>query len=350
MKVSVIIPVFNCEKYLNQCFECLVNQTFKDFEVIFINDGSTDDSKKICLECAEKDPRFKVISKEVSEGAGPARNSGIDAAQGEYFMFIDADDRISSDMIERMVSEITAKQTDVVICGYETYVEGVGELNNEVFKYNAQIINDKKEIHTLFADYFPEGFVGYLWNKIYRAETIKKNKLRFPSMRRLQDGVFNVMFFDVADSCAVIEDVLYFYRINAQNDMFRKCPPDYFDLIKQFTETYIETKEKWGNFSNEKINIFFLNETGTCIENTLSPQWNMSCAKRREYCKMLAKDELLHDAFNSGVSIGRYRFLLISLIMNRHCFTAACLIKVKVFAKTILRRMFYFLKRVGKNA
>lgn len=350
MQVSIIIPIFNCAKYLNQCFEGLTAQTLEDFEVILVNDGSTDNSEELCLEIAKKDSRFSLISKEKSEGAGPARNSGIDASKGDFLMFLDSDDRIAPNMLERMVSAITKEKTDVVICGYETYIEGAGEANNEKFAYSPRVIQGKEGVRELFANEFPEGLVGYLWNKIYSASVIKENGLRFPPMRRLQDGVFNINFFNVAESLAIIEDILYFYRINAQSDMFRKCPPDYFELIKEFTVTFMETKKRWGDYSDEKINVFFLNETGTCIENTFSPQWGMTASKRREYYIFLSNDDLLKQALGSGAPIGRYRHYLISFVLGRHYFLVKCVVKTKVFLKTALGKVFYFLKRIGKNA
>lgn len=349
MKVSVVVPIFNCEKYLDVCISGLQAQTHRDLEIILVNDGSTDASLDICQKYAQNDARIHIISKKKSEGAGPARNSGIEASHGEYLMFLDADDRISEYMVEKLLSAITSMNTDVAICAYKTFIEGTGEENDEIVRMDARVMETREEVRRFFASLFPEGFAGYLWNKIYRADVIHKNNLRFPPMKRLQDGIFNVEFFDCAASCCIIEDVLYYYRVNAQTDMFRKCPKNYFDLIKQFSESYIKAKKDWGDFSDEKITVFFLNELGTCIENTYSPQWGMSKAERKVYLKGLSQDEFFKFTYNNDFSVGKYRTLLLKLLEKQRFGAITLVVKMKVTLKMWSKGIFYSLKRMGKN-
>ena len=122
-KVSVIVPIFNCDKYLNASMGDVLRQTHKNIELILVNDGSTDNSAEICKQLAAGDSRVKVINKEKSEGAGPARNSGISVSEGEYMMFLDSDDRIESDMVEKLLLAAVNNNCQVAVCGYETYVD-----------------------------------------------------------------------------------------------------------------------------------------------------------------------------------------------------------------------------------
>lgn len=350
MKVSIIIPVYNAEKYIPRCAEALSSQTYSDIEIIFVNDGSTDQSLELCVKCAEGRENIKIISKERSEGAGPARNSGIDASSGEYIMFLDADDIPKPEMVERLVSAVTESKCDAAVCGYETFIEETGDVDTEVFRPERKILDTPQKTREFFIKYFPEGIAGYLWNKIYRASVIKENGLRFPDMRRLQDGVFNVHFFQAAGSCCLIDDVLYRYRVNAQTDMFRKCPRDYFELIKRFSQSYLEVKKDWGDYPDTKINNFFLNELGTCIENTVSPQWDMDRQERKAYILRISEDELLKAVYESGdYNIGRYRKLLIKLLLRKKCAAAVAAVRFKTGIKITFGRFFYFVKRIGKN-
>ena len=351
IKVSIIVPIYNCEKYLKTSIGDILAQTYKNIELILVNDGSTDDSYNICKEIACQDSRVKIINKPKSEGAGPARNDGIDASCGEYVMFLDCDDRIEPNMVEKLLTAALENNCDVAICGYETYVEDVEKGENDIFSPEKKIYRDD-EVKMLFAEYFPEGIVGYLWNKLYKADIIHKNNIRFPDMRRLQDGVFNVEFFACAASCCTIENVLYHYRLNAQTDMFRKLPPDYYDLIKQFSLSFIEKRKEWSiqkKSVNDKITVFFLNELGSCIENTFSPLWNMGKKARREYYEGISEDvffkEIIKDA---DVSLGSYRESIVKRLSKKQYRRLELTVKTKLFVKLRMKKLFYFFKR-GNN-
>ena len=344
MTVSVIVPIFNCGKYLEESIPAILAQTHKDLELILVNDGSDDNSLEICKKYAERDNRIKIISKDKSEGAGPARNSGIDVSVGEYMMFIDSDDRIEPNMIELLLEAVTTNNCQVAVCGYDTYVETVENACKDRI-YLPRKVYRNNEVKNFFAEYFPEGMAGYLWNKIYDATVIKANNLRFPTMRRLQDGVFNIDFFNCAESCCVIEDILYHYRINAQSDMFRKLPADYYDLIKQFSQSFIQKKQNWGEFSNEKIAVFLLNELGSCIENTFSKQWNMTSECRKKYFKTISEDEFFNYIQKEHVTLSKYRRLIINLMKKQNYMTLAVVVKTKTFVKRWLKGTFYFIKR-----
>lgn len=336
--ISIIIPIYNCAKYLPACVAAIRAQTYTDWELILSDDGSTDGGYELMQKFAEEDSRIKVLHSEKSQGAGPARNSGIDAATGDFLMFIDADDVTEPDMLEKLEAAIS-DGFDVAICGYRCFVEGVGQ--TDVFAFDGAELREDG-LRKFFAEKFPDGVVGYLWNKIYRASVIRENNIRFPAMRRLQDGVFNVKFFSVAKSAKIIEDTLYRYRINPQTDMFRKCPPDYFDLIKKFSLDFIGAKKDWGEFSNAKIYGFFLNEAGTCVENCFAPDRNMSKKERKDYFRALREDGLMKEALAANVPLGKYRRFLLKNLDNYTLLKTGIMLKVKL--KSLNRTLFYKLK------
>ena len=113
--VSVIIPIYNVEQYIEKCLDSVINQTYKDLEIICVNDCSPDNSAQILLEYAQRDTRIKIVNREKNGGLSAARNTGLDEAKGEYVYFIDSDDWIDLDYIEKMVSAITFSKTDVVV-------------------------------------------------------------------------------------------------------------------------------------------------------------------------------------------------------------------------------------------
>lgn len=343
--ISIIIPVFNCGKYLDRCIKSVQQQTYSDWELVLVDDGSGDNSLEIIKGYSKQDERIKYYHKEKSEGAGPARNKGIEESSGEYIMFIDADDYMANNMLEKLYSTIT-EGYDVVACGYQCFVEGVG--NADKIFIDTTVLDGKAQVRDFFAGTFPEGMAGYLWNKIYRRSIIEKNGIQFPAMKRLQDGMFNIRYFSAVESCRIIEDALYFYRENPQTDMFKKCPPDYFDLIKCFSEEFLRVKSDWGEYSNKKIFTFFLNETGTCIENCFGPNWNMTREDRKKYLSGLKRDELLNTALKSReAKLGRYRSFLLKNIGNYFVLSAAVFIKTRM--KIFFKKTFYSFKNRGKS-
>ena len=138
-KVSIIIPVFNVENYLERCLKSVIAQTFKDIEIIIINDGSIDKSLEICKKFAESDKRIILINQKNS-GVSAARNTGIDIATGKYLSFVDSDDFITPDMIEFLLTNLEEHDADISSCGmYDCYIQ-----NNKIQEKTLSIINNKK--------------------------------------------------------------------------------------------------------------------------------------------------------------------------------------------------------------
>ena len=168
-KVSIIVPVYNVEKYIRRCLDSLVNQTIDDYEVIFVNDGSPDNSKDIILEYMEKYPDIIKLYDKENGGQGSARNLGIKKATGEYLGFVDSDDFVNLEMFKKMYDLAKQKKSDIVACSYKIYYE-----NSNTFEdYNLKMNNE-----TIIEDYIMEQ--PAIWNKLIKRELIIDNKLFFP--------------------------------------------------------------------------------------------------------------------------------------------------------------------------
>lgn len=175
-KVSVIIPVFNVENYLERCLKSVINQNFKNIEIIIINDGSTDKSFDICKQFAESDKRIILISQK-NRGVSAARNAGINISTGKYLSFVDSDDFIAPDMIEFLVNNLEKNDVDIATCGmYDCYIQN----NNKIKKIcnknknNYGIINLREALQEIFIN----GKVSlFIYDKLYKRELF--NNLRF---------------------------------------------------------------------------------------------------------------------------------------------------------------------------
>ena len=190
-KISIIIPVYNAEKYLRQCLDSILNQSFRDFEVLLIDDGSKDGSGEICDEYAEKDKRIRVWHQE-NQGVSGARNVGLKNAQGEWIYFPDADDIVMSDAYSMMLA-IAGEETDYVMCGYEVYDEK-GQCTYAISIRQQKNIDRDAALMEMFTstDY---RYQGYLWNKLFKASIIKENNLSFVrGIKFNEDRLFNVSY------------------------------------------------------------------------------------------------------------------------------------------------------------
>lgn len=150
-KVSVIVPVYNGKKYINKCINSILRQTFKDIEIILVDDGSTDNTFDILREYEKKFPNVKVIPS-INLGAGGARNIGLDASQSEYILFVDADDFLREDMIEVLYKNAVSNDADITRCGRCTYFENIklDSYNSNYYNEDKKIINPKKEKDYVF--------------------------------------------------------------------------------------------------------------------------------------------------------------------------------------------------------
>ena len=201
--ISVIIPVYNVEKYIKRCLDSVINQTYKNLEIILVDDGTPDSSGAICDEYAEKDERIKVIHKE-NGGVSTARNAGLDIATGEYITFVDPDDYLSSDIYEKVILEFSENETDIICFSY-TAIDDEGK--------NKSYIYDKKEVvgfDNLLFNMLLVDFNMSIWNKVYKRSVISDNRF-LENIKIAEDMYFNACCYRKAKSMIVREDIGYFY-------------------------------------------------------------------------------------------------------------------------------------------
>lgn len=208
MLVSVIVPVYNVESYVAKCIESIVNQTFKDLEIILIDDGSTDSSGSICDSFAEKDKRIKVIHKE-NGGLSSARNAGLDIAVGDYIVFVDSDDYINLKMIETLYSVCIENVADLAICNYIHVDENGEEIGiSELRITQPQIVSSDWMLERISRGWT---FGAIAWNKMYSGKFFKE--LRYPAGRISEDEFISHRVMAESKKAVIIPNVLYYYTL-----------------------------------------------------------------------------------------------------------------------------------------
>ena len=231
--ISIIVPVYNVEKYICRCIDSILAQTYKDFELILVDDGSTDSSGKICDDYKERDKRIKVIHKE-NGGLSSARNVGIDVAEGDYIGFIDSDDYIRKDMYEILYKCIQKNNCDISICNYLFIDEdgnGVTHMNNDL-PIKDEIISGYEAIEKMCS--YKGFYYITAWNKLYNKHIISSNK--FP-IGRVHEDVFNsykILFNSNKVGC--VYEPLYYYTINSNGITHKAFNIKRLDILYAYIE------------------------------------------------------------------------------------------------------------------
>ena len=223
--VSIIVPVYNVEKYLDKCVDSIVHQSYKELEIILVDDGSKDSSGQLCDKWKQIDNRIKVIHKP-NAGLGYARNSGLDIATGKYIMFVDSDDFIDEKMVEKLYVKMQTTESDTVFCGLNRVypdgrsVEVPAAYNDQSFE-GADIINNvllemvgSKPQDTEDANLFMS-----VWHALYSKDVVDKWNIRFPSERIImcEDIMFHIQYLRYASKVTYISEGLYYYRVNPKS-------------------------------------------------------------------------------------------------------------------------------------
>ncbi len=206
--VSIIVPVYNVENYLPRCIDSLIEQSLKDIEIVLVNDGSTDSSKKICEEYKKKDKRIILINK-TNGGLSDARNAGIDIATGEYIAFVDSDDYIHKDMYKILLKVLIDNNSDIVESDYEMVFDNEKNINienNDINGNKLKIYNKKSAVVSTILDHHLR---TYVWNKLYKRELWET--IRFPKGKIFEDAFTTYKVVNKCSKVVKIDRKLYYY-------------------------------------------------------------------------------------------------------------------------------------------
>lgn len=269
MKISIIVPVFNAEMYIERCIESVLKQTYTDFELLLVNDGSTDNSRNICDAYAQKDKRIRVITKN-NEGPSAARNSALKIATGEYIGFIDSDDWIDKDMYNILVKSAQENDSDVVCSGYK-YVVDSGIINTISMcakLENYSLTTNGVPVYEMFIR--SKRGIFNVWNKLYKRDIIKNNNIFFPNDKMsAEDCEFNLKIVKYASKYTFIPEALYNYYLSNNSltrgyikDCFQKHLDWRYMIEKYLPHEVIKNKENQMAMNKTTIHdtIYSLNQ------------------------------------------------------------------------------------------
>ncbi len=325
LKVSIIVPVYNTEKYIRETLDSLINQSYKNIEVIIVDDGSTDSCCSIYNEYCNRDSRFSAYKKK-NEGLGLTRNYGMGLATGDYLTFLDSDDWYSYDHIYNMINIIGTKELPDVILGGCTYCSADGTSQNEFLHSESQANCVDDIIQAFLLPMIgPEGNsntelsvpMSVCFN-LYKTEIIRKKDLRFISEKEVvgEDLFFNIAFLSSAERAIATSETGYNYRMNPKS-ISRSYKPERFSRTEKFYPLLIQYEEKYGiddcGFSRAKRGSL---SKYRALINLISNS-DMSYNRKRKEIKNVLKSEVLRDILSGfDFRVMRPSLRITTLVMN----------------------------------
>lgn len=318
-KVSIIIPTYNVEKYIERCLQSVISQTYKNIQVIVIDDGSEDNTTKIAQEMKAKTTEGIVVQliTNNSKGVSSARNAGLDFANGKYVMFLDSDDFMDNKMVEQMVNYIS--DVDLATCDYINAYDNSNDNNNQAFietnnKYTIE------EYLNLTALDFNSLYVGVLWNKIFRLDIIRENDIRFDESIQIgEDSVFNLDYYKCINSVFVGNGHYYYHYMDNDKSLTKTIPPVMiWDMSVPRYEKMIDMYKENDLLDNnkEKIGFRILGDLLLPIEDVIKndkgeQELQQICDKDivRFAFRYSNKQPLLYRIIRRGVKTNNYKKL-----------------------------------------
>lgn len=324
--ISVIVPVYNVEKYLRQCLTSLVNQTYKNIEVVMVDDGSKDSSGLICDEYAINYQNFSVVHKK-NAGLGMARNTGLDNIKGKYVFFLDSDDYIDNNFIEVLYKNLLKSKVDMCKGGFKKFTDSDKVIFERKFENKIYYGNKAK------TDLLPRmiGSSPFAHDSIdmgatctlYNTDIIKKHGVKFHSEREFisEDLVFNIDYMQYADGACTVSEAGYYYRVNLKS-LTTSYRPDRFEACKYL---YLEMQKKLTNLGYDEDTLLRLDRAFFVYLRMCIRQEKVSASKEKKdklisNIEKICQDQVVIDVINNYPTkyLGVSQRLFLKLIKDKH--------------------------------
>lgn len=303
--ITVVIPVYNVEHYLKKCLDSIVNQKYSNLEIIIVNDGSTDNSEKICQEYLHSDKRINLITQK-NQGLSAARNTGIDNAHGKYICFVDSDDYLDKHFVSELYHTLVKNKSDISVCDF-WYVDGNGG------KWS---VRDKQNKNYSNIDAIKDIFSGkqeteiMTWNKLYKKELFDKNKIHFPVGKIHEDNFTTYKLYYYANSISLIDKKLYYYLQRSNSIMGEKFNNKRLDILAAIKEitTFFQNKAEEMKLD---INCYEIKVKISLYNNMLKSDY--AGVEKQQLFNDLKQNFFKY--INNKLLDSKFKFMLIAIIM-----------------------------------
>ena len=332
-KISIILPVYNAQSTISRTIESVLRQTYENYELIIINDGSTDNSGNICKEYVKKSKEIHYIEID-NNGVSNARNLGIENSTGDYIMFIDSDDEYYDNTLET-IKQYIEDSNDLVVFGYNRI--HVNKNKTKVMNTDITYLKDGKQ-KNIFIEKMQNAYLfNQIWNKVYKAQIIKDNKIDFDiNINSGEDYRFNLKYIDVIDNAIYIDNILYnYYSTDTGLSLNIKPNKIYIKLenLKQQELLYL----KYGY----DIKYIDNNYIYTCFSGLTAMVEKQSWEKKREYIKKYIQNQEIREELK-GIKKRRKDIktvICINILLLKNIFLLQVFSQALIFIRKIYRRI-----------
>ncbi|WP_257152360.1 glycosyltransferase [Priestia megaterium] len=298
--VTIIVPVFNAGEQLIKCINSILNQSYKNIEIVLVNDGSTDNSREICDEYASCHSKIKVIHQKNS-GPSIARNVGINSASGDYIQFVDADDYIDPHMTERLIQAMELKGVQLSMCGYKTI--HTTKKNQIIKEYIPSIKGSYKntEFMHFFGEIFKDNFVNSPCNKLFVSKIIKENNIKFiENLNMGEDLLFNLDYIKVCDFISIVNEPLYNYiKIDSSQSLTGSFKNELFgnqQFLFNEVRNFLIEKNCYKEGNKYHVELVYTDRVIDCLENFFHINSNLKSTKICKQINYIIYDDIVRNS------------------------------------------------------
>ena len=314
--ISVIVPIFNAEKYLHRCIKRILAQDYTDYELLLIDDGSIDNSATICDEFAKYDNRIRVFHKE-NGGVSSARNWGLDKAIGEYIMFVDSDDYMLPGMLEVMVSTLKAKSADLVVCG-------TTETGGGYWRPIADVDYSINQLKENFVSLLHTELLSPPWNKIYKKEIIGSNRF-CEDISFGEDLLFNIQYLEKCENISLIKESPFYHEKENENSL----------VVKFNRNRLLDIEKVWvvvDRFSEDKEGLYskYLRDLTVYVRQLLKTK-QYSWLEKKNILEEWSSVTLIKSLNLFNYKIYYLNWVLLLLLKNKQWKLANILVNLKSY-------------------
>ncbi len=341
--ISIVMPVYNVEKYIEKSIQSVLAQTFTDFELLLVDDCSPDESGKICDAFAKMDKRIKVVHLEKNSGVAVARNTVMIPACGEYLCFLDSDDYFDSNMLEVLADSVKKNPAQAVIFGMvEEYHNDNGLLKGtKTITCDEKIIRNQSELREEILKLEAKDLYGYPCNKMYNVAYLKETKAVFPRMRFNEDIIFNIDFFMNAESCNLLSFAPYHYVKHTGSTTGNFIPTYYKDIMVKIDRLYSQL-EHWDMLSEKNLEFLALRYTRylfSALERNCDKRSKMSHKNRKQFFKEALETDRYQKLSNYMKGDG-YIGTLAKMLHTKNSFLCLGVARIIYIVKRYLPKLF----------
>lgn len=277
-KISIIVPIYKVEEYLDKCVTSLINQTYKNIEIILVDDGSPDNCPKMCDEWQQKDERIKVIHKP-NGGLSDARNVGIEASTGDYIMLVDSDDYVDETILEKLYNTLKETDVDFSMCGALKFYENDTNVLGITYNLKPQIFRGSEVIGALYEDKIT--YLMTAWAKLYKRKIF--DNIKYPKGKIHEDEFTIHHILHASNSFAVIEDKLYFYLQRGNSIMGKRNKRNVEHITEAFKERYEFLNKNYPNNKEQNISAYLKGLRGAYVVDVVDDAKELKESILKEY-------------------------------------------------------------------